>query len=71
MKGKEISPVAAGGVIVGILAVAGIAYMVFTNQAAPKPVDIKNIPPGTNFDPNPKMPGQPGYRERTTDPPVK
>ncbi len=65
---KEIHP----GVIAAILVVViggVIAGFMFSGRANSQKVDIKSLSKEDLSDPEPARRGDPGYRERTTDPP--
>ncbi len=67
---KELNPVV---VIVAIVVVlAGIvAAVVMNGNAGTQKVDVKKIDPADLRDAEPIKRGQPGYRERITDPPTQ
>lgn len=66
---KEISPAVAGGVIVALLLLAGLAYYMMTTPQT-KPFDVTKATKADLEDASPPRPGQPGYRERITDTPL-
>lgn len=64
---KEIHP----GVLIAVLVlvVGGVvAFFMMQNNTATEKVDIKSLDPKSLEDPEPIKRGQPGYKERTTDP---
>ncbi|MBX3115537.1 MAG: hypothetical protein KF836_13305 [Fimbriimonadaceae bacterium] len=64
---KEIHP----GVIAAVLVllVGGvIAFFVMSGSPSTEKVDLKTLDPKSLEDPEPIKRGQPGYKERTTDP---
>ena len=70
MNAKDIDPKVAVGVIAAIVIVAGTVYWM-SGSVSSKKVEVTAPPTGEGFDPTPIRPGQPGYRQRTTDPPAK
>jgi nitrogen fixation-related uncharacterized protein len=66
---KEIHP----GVLVAVIALVaigiGAAFFISSSQSGQK-VDLKSIDPRDLRDDEPIRRGQPGYRERITDPPT-
>jgi len=64
---KEIHPGVIVAVIVLILAVVVGIFMTTSNQGTEK-VDIKQLDPKSLEDGEPIKRGEPGYKERTTDP---
>lgn len=67
MKNKEIPPAAFIGAIVLLLLIVGGWYFMSTRESTQK-IDLKTV---DTKDEDPPRPGQPGYRERTTDAPVR
>lgn len=64
---KEIHPAVIVAAIV--LLVGGvIAFFMMSGNAPTEKVDIKTLDPESLKDPEPVKRGQPGYKERTTDP---
>lgn len=64
---KEIHP----GVIaaVAVLLIGGlIAFFMSQGSAPSEKVDVKTLDPQSLRDPEPIKRGEPGYKERTTDP---
>lgn len=70
MKKKEIDPKVAAIVVVAIVGLAIGGFVLATSNQGP-PVDLKTVTKEQIEDPDPPKPGQPGYRERITDPPGK
>jgi hypothetical protein len=66
---KEISPGAIVAII-GVLVLAIAAFFIFGGGggAGTEKVDLKKLDPKDLRDDEPIKRGQPGYRERTTDP---
>ncbi|MBL8059537.1 MAG: hypothetical protein JNK63_02345 [Chthonomonas sp.] len=66
MQKKELHPAAIWGAIGLLVVIIGGWFFASTRESTemvdPKTVDLK--------DEDPPRPGQPGYRERLTDPPV-
>ncbi|MGV3618124.1 MAG: hypothetical protein ACO1SV_22590 [Fimbriimonas sp.] len=67
---NEVKP----GIVIAIIAVVVLGaagfFMIAGNGPSvggPDKIDIKTIDPAILRDENPKRPGQPGYKERTTD----
>jgi len=65
----EIKPAVAFGIGGALVLVLILGYFFIQNRA-PAVVDITKLPQSAREDRNPPMPGQAGYRERTTDPPL-
>lgn len=68
---KELSP----GIIIAIIGVVVVgiaAFFIFGGGggAGTEKVDLKKLDPKDLRDEDPIRRGQPGYRERTTDPPT-
>jgi len=64
---KEIHP----GVIVAVLVLlvgGAIAIFMMSGSTSSEKVDLKSLDPKSLEDPEPIRRGQPGYKERTTDP---
>jgi hypothetical protein len=64
---KEVHP----GVIAAILVVVVggvIAFFMFKGNPPSEKVDVKKLDAKSLRDPEPPKRGQPGYKERTTDP---
>ena len=66
---KEIDPKVGfgiGGAILLLLILVGY----FALNRGPAKIDVSNVPVAERADADPIHPGQPGYRERITDPPA-
>lgn len=64
---QEVKP----GIVIAIVAVLVLgvaAYFIFGGGGQPDVIDIKKIDPKILRDDPPPRRGEPGYRERTTDP---
>ncbi len=64
---KELHPGVIVAVVVVVLGIAVAAIMMTGNQGSEK-VDLKKMDPASLQDNEPIKRGQPGYKERTTDP---
>jgi len=68
MNKKEINPAIAITIIVAIV-VIGVGAFWFATNPSPGKVDLSTKTQADLEDLDPPKPGQPGYRERLTDPP--
>ncbi len=66
MKDKAVHPAVL--VLVGLVVVGVIAGFVMSMNPRPKQVDLTKVTKADLEDRDPPHRGQPGYRERTTDP---
>jgi hypothetical protein len=66
---KEIDPKLAF-VGLGLVVVLVSAFFFIRSSQQPAQVDVKNLPREEIEDVDPPKRGQPGYRERITDPPA-
>ncbi|HRK22761.1 MAG TPA: hypothetical protein PLX06_13180 [Fimbriimonadaceae bacterium] len=69
MKDNAINPVVGWSIVAVLVVLAVVGFFYFTN---PKPdqVDLTKISKEDLEDRDPPKRGQPGYRERITDPPA-
>ncbi|MBS1705422.1 MAG: hypothetical protein JST40_06080 [Armatimonadetes bacterium] len=65
MKDKELHPGAIAGIIAALVLIIAAGYY-FGTKGPSGTVDLKEV---DTKDTTPLRPGQPGYRERTTDSP--
>lgn len=70
MKNATLSP-AAGWSIVAVLVVLVVAGFFYFTAPKTEPLDLSKVTPEQLEDKDPPHRGQPGYRERTTDPPTQ
>lgn len=68
VKDKEIPPAVFIGVIV-FLVVVVVGWFSLTQFRSVTPLKVSQLDPKDLADEDPPKRGQPGYRERTTDPP--
>ncbi len=68
MKNVSISPGAGWAIIAVLVAAAAAGFWYFTSPS-PGKVDVSKYTRGEIEDEDPPKRGQPGYRERITDPP--
>jgi predicted nucleotidyltransferase len=68
---KEIHPGVFIAVLVLLIGGAIVAFMMSGGGSDTKKVDVKSLDPASLLDEEPPKRGEPGYRERTTDPVTK
>ncbi|MBX3111164.1 MAG: hypothetical protein KF857_04075 [Fimbriimonadaceae bacterium] len=66
MKTTEVKPIVL--VLVGVVVVAVVVGFFISQNPQPKQVDLSKVTKADLEDRDPPKRGQPGYRERTTDP---
>lgn len=69
MKDNSISP-AVGWSIVAVLVILVVAGFFYFTAPKTEPLDLSKVTKEQIEDPDPPKRGQPGYRERITDPPA-
>lgn len=65
---NPLSPAVVWAIIVALVLVAGVGFWLATRDNTPQ-VDLTKVTKEELEDPDPPKRGQPGYRERITDPP--
>jgi len=68
MKNATLSP-AVGWSIVAVLVILVVGGFFYFTSTKTEPLDLSKVTKEEIEDPDPPKRGQPGYRERTTDPP--
>lgn len=66
---NSISPGLGWTIVAVVVVLAGVGYWYFSSPR-PAPVDLSKVTQEQLEDKDPPHRGQPGYRERTTDPPT-
>lgn len=70
MKNASLSPTAVWSILIVLVVAAAVGFWYFTSPT-PQKVDLTQVKPEQLEDKDPPHRGQPGYRERITDPPSK
>ncbi|MCW5941261.1 MAG: hypothetical protein KIS66_03460 [Fimbriimonadaceae bacterium] len=65
---NPLNPAVVWAIIVAVVLVAGVSIWLATRTNT-QPVDLTKVTKEQLEDPDPPKRGQPGYRERITDPP--
>lgn len=68
MKDNSISPTVGWSIVAVLVVLAVVGFFYFTSPR-PEEVDLTKVTPEQLEDRDPPRRGQPGYRERITDPP--